>query len=155
VNERTSRILFALEMVFFALPALFLLFGMMILSVVLFFITLGGLTAGSLSEFLRTEAIFLATGTGAVALWMFTKLSSNFLLYGKAGIARSRSELWRGLLLSIFPILVACWAAGQMQQELPVMIYMSGLPLLIPALHLWLAMPDHSNSISIDSTKGA
>lgn len=150
-NNLKLRILLMIELFLFALPTL------MVLAQFILFLTLfsfGSLIAVlysilTFSDNVNTEHLIFATITSGVsiatfvALFHFATLSVSYIEGENTHTKKYRAKFWIGLLTSIVPLSFATIAAISEStlgiQHWLRLIYMSGLPILIPVFHLAFA----------------
>lgn len=144
------RYLYAAELAILALPCLAVLApflaGLALFSYGGLIVTIIGMSRGS--DFTVEHLAFAAAGSAIVtaafaAIWIFLDLSIAYLSGCRDWTRRHRRKFWTGLILSILPIIFTFAAAareiGIGDRHSVVAVYLSGLPLLVPTLHLGLA----------------
>lgn len=173
LSEALSRRLFVGELMLLALPSAAVLFaygiffaaGMPVVAVMAIAISAGRGLPGSWSEVLNgLQLAGLFAGFGAVAglgvfaLWRFVRIAHSFVRNGRASLLKLRGMFLSGALCAILP--GVAWGyyvflgASARRDPLLLPIVMSGLPLLIPVLHLALelwSVPEQARAVHGDA----
>ncbi|NRP70883.1 hypothetical protein ILFOPFJJ_01765 [Ensifer psoraleae] len=154
ISEKSSRTLYVVELVIFALFPTFVLAAWTILvgtsALFVFLSSFPMLAASFLFDIQQTpgEALLLMAlsggaavlaGMGATALVKFISLSAIFMRRGTAELRRHRQELWRCLAWAVLP-LIATNALFPDFDERVFRFLAYGLTLGVPLIHLWAEM---------------
>lgn len=153
--ERASRAVFIVELLVFALPAILLLGTYAVIlggwslfaAIVAAVMPLMEANAGLATFDLLTMFIvsLLIAVSGLIALWNFMTVAFGFARYGTRALCKSTRVFNRGLAFAVLPLCIAVpfglalGHAGYPEDIVPA-AYLSGLPLLVPVVHLWLEM---------------
>lgn len=160
LSEALSRRLFIAELVLLVLPSAAILLPysaffaagslVMIGGAIVMPFAEGGPPRGwsDLRDWLQIIGMFggftVIAGLGVFALWQFLKIALGFARGGRAALPSLRGTFRSGLLCAILPVLV--WmpfvflgASGRKDPWL-IPVVMSGLPLIVPILHLVLEL---------------
>lgn len=159
LSEALSRRLFIVELILLALPSaavifvygIFLSVGMPVVAVMALAMSAGRGLPGSWADILNgLQLAGLFAGFGAVAglgvfaLWRFVRIAHSFVRNGRVGLPQLRGAFRSGLLCAVLPGIA--WGyfvflgAGGRQDPVFIPVAMSGLPLLVPILHLALEL---------------
>lgn len=150
-DGRLLRYVFATEVALLALPTIGVLAQFV---AALAFIAYGGLLFtvyglvtfsedASLSHLVFTGLLSALVTAAFVALWHFMSLSVDYIAGRNVRTPKHRRKFWIGLSLAIIPMLLPIAASIRelyTQDSDPLwLFYFSGLPMLVPVLHLAVA----------------
>lgn len=150
-DGRLLRYVFAAEVVLLAIPTIGVLAQFI---AALAFVAYGGLLFtiyglvtfsedAALSQLVFTGLLSALVTAALVALWHFVTLSIAYIAGRNVRTPKHRRKFWIGLLLAVIPMLLPIAASIRelyTQESDPLwLFYFSGLPMLVPVLHLAVA----------------
>ena len=150
-DGRLLRYVFAAEVALLALPTIGVLAQFI---AALAFFAYGGVLFtvyrlvtfsedATLSQLVFTGLLSALVTAAFVAIWQFASLSVAYIVGQNVRTAKHRRKFWNGLWASVVPMMLTLSATLReiyAQESDPLwLIYFSGLPMLVPVLHLAVA----------------